>query len=163
MLSLMLMRHGKSDWYSDVLEDKSRPLNPRGVRSSKKMGKFIRQHDLIPERVLCSPAHRCETTLTLMMESAGWSNVIDRNDAIYEASGEGLLEVLQSVGSTDHSLMLVGHEPGLSSLIRHLCGGAGTVSFPTATLAILKSDAETWAEIQNGTFQLETLISPKYL
>ena len=41
MKTLLMMRHGKSDWDADFGSDHDRPLNERGVRNSRLMGQVL--------------------------------------------------------------------------------------------------------------------------
>ena len=41
MKSVILFRHGKSDWGANYDHDHERPLSKRGIRDAKKMGKFL--------------------------------------------------------------------------------------------------------------------------
>ena len=58
---LVLLRHAKSSWEGD-LDDVDRPLNARGRRDADAAGRWLAQHQLVPDSLLCSPARR---TLTL--------------------------------------------------------------------------------------------------
>ena len=55
---LMLMRHAKSSWKDDGLDDHDRPLNKRGKRDAPKMGKLIREKRIVPELIITSSARR---------------------------------------------------------------------------------------------------------
>src|SRR6516225_8492919 len=51
---LALLRHAKSSWSDPQLEDRDRPLAPRGRGAATRMGVFIQENGLTPELVLCS-------------------------------------------------------------------------------------------------------------
>ena len=57
MKRLYLVRHAKSDWSSIGLADFDRPLNKRGRRDAKSMGKYLKRvWQGEPDYVLCSTA-----------------------------------------------------------------------------------------------------------
>ena len=58
MKTLLLLRHAKSSWADDRLSDFDRPLNDRGREDAPRMGKLLRQHDLVPDLIIASPAKR---------------------------------------------------------------------------------------------------------
>ena len=56
MKTLLLMRHGKSSWKDETLEDHERPLKKRGRKDSARIAREIRKQDLVPDLILCSSA-----------------------------------------------------------------------------------------------------------
>ncbi|NJL28825.1 MAG: histidine phosphatase family protein, partial [Thermoanaerobaculia bacterium] len=54
MKQLLLLRHGKSDWGTELASDHERPLNPRGERAARRVGQFLRRVELVPDRVVSS-------------------------------------------------------------------------------------------------------------
>ena len=70
MKSVILFRHGKSDWNASYGSDHDRPLNSRGIKAAKKMGLFLSTKNQIPDIVISSTATRAKTTAQLAMESA---------------------------------------------------------------------------------------------
>lgn len=129
------------------LSDFDRPLNPRGIKAARFMGEFISEQTIVPDIVLCSTSKRTRMTLELLIESGGFESEIVYDDRIYEASIGDLLAVLD-----DHdaeSVLVICHNPGIESLIRHLTGRIEPM--PTAALAVLKriDDAEFQFALQN--------------
>ena len=59
---LLVFRHGKSDWYSDAVNDFDRPLARRGRKAVKRMAFWLSDQNLLPQRILCSPAERARQT-----------------------------------------------------------------------------------------------------
>ena len=49
MKTLLLMRHAKSDWDADYGPDHDRPLNERGLRSARLMGRVLAEEGLVPD------------------------------------------------------------------------------------------------------------------
>ncbi|MXY30860.1 MAG: histidine phosphatase family protein, partial [Gammaproteobacteria bacterium] len=52
MKRILLLRHAKSDWKDYTLADFDRPLAPRGRAAAPRVAACIRDHDLVPDRVL---------------------------------------------------------------------------------------------------------------
>ena len=48
MKSIILFRHGKSEWNIDYDTDHSRPLASRGIKAAELMGIFLMEKDEIP-------------------------------------------------------------------------------------------------------------------
>ncbi len=65
-LTLVLMRHAKSDWSEAGLSDHDRPLNARGKRDAPEMAKWMHNHLGIPDLILASTATRVAETVELL-------------------------------------------------------------------------------------------------
>ena len=61
MKILTLLRHAKSSWDDPVARDFDRPLNPRGRRAARTVGREICRQDLAYDLILASPARRVTT------------------------------------------------------------------------------------------------------
>lgn len=59
---LLLLRHAKSDWDSDVASDFERPLAKRGKNDAPKVGSWLYREGLVPDHVVSSPATRARQT-----------------------------------------------------------------------------------------------------
>ena len=60
---LFVLRHAKSSWDDPGLDDRERPLAPRGQRACKVMAEHLRTNAIEPELVLCSTSRRTRETL----------------------------------------------------------------------------------------------------
>lgn len=140
---LMILRHGKSDWNTDAPTDFERPLAKRGRKAVKQMGHWLREQDLIPEHIISSPAERArQTTRRLCRFAKIPESAITWEPDIYDAGLDALLRVVATCSRDWKRVMLVGHNPGLESLVRHLADASlarweATNLIPTAALAHL--------------------------
>ncbi len=169
MPTLSLFRHAKSSWSDPALGDFNRPLAPRGLRDAPRMGQYQASNDLIPDLVCCSTAVRAQETLSLAMQEWDRQPDVKLIEALYHASAETLLGVVQSISNEIGHLMLVGHNPGMHSFACMLAGmGSGkalnrlSMKFPTAALAVLTMP-EGWENSGFGMAKLHTFVSPKLL
>lgn len=166
MRRLILFRHAKSAWPQGV-PDKERPLAGRGRLAAPLMGAYIAGHGLVPDLALVSPALRTEQTWHFA--AAEWPRMprVVFEPAIYEASADRLLRVVKDQERAVHSLMLVGHNPGLADLMTALVTrnqrGELPGKFPTAGLAVIDLVADDWAEIAPRTGTLERFVTPRSL
>jgi phosphohistidine phosphatase len=151
---LYLLRHAKSSWKDERLDDHDRPLAPRGKRASKTIGRYLRDHDIEPELVLCSSAKRARQTL----ERLGPAGVDARIEPeLYGAGARGLLERLHAVPEAVASVMLIGHNPGMQQLAFLLAGLDD--KFPTAALATFECDG--WRTLEHA--ELVDYVKPRDL
>ena len=161
MKTLLLMRHAKSSWADAAQPDFDRPLNERGRQTAPVMGRFLRHQSLKPDLVICSPAERARLTATLALAAAQLDREVRYDARIYEASAGRLLEVVNEAPEPAATVMLVGHNPGLEELIRLLTGEHERM--PTAAVACITLDLDTWRAVTPQAGRLAWLVRPKEL
>jgi len=149
MKTLLLMRHAKSSWKHPDLPDQDRPLNKRGEKDAPRMGKFIREKELIPQVILASPAKRVTQTVDGMLEKMAFKGKVEYIDSLYLAEPSAYLSTLQTISDKFERVLVVGHNPGLEGLLQILSGKVE--SLPTASLAHLILPIEHWADLKEDT------------
>ncbi len=158
MKTLLLMRHGKSDWDADYDGDHDRPLNDRGMRSAQVMGRLLSGLDLAPDYVITSTALRARTTAELAADAGDWDCVIALEPGFYGADHDEVLALASAAPNVDR-LMLIGHEPTWSAVIRHLTGS--WVQVKTATVAVVELDTPDWSSLPEIEGELTGLHHPR--
>ena len=68
--TLLLLRHAKSSWEKlNNITDHDRSLNKRGKKDAPKMGKVIKELDIVPDLIISSSAKRAMDTAKLIAEN----------------------------------------------------------------------------------------------
>jgi phosphohistidine phosphatase len=170
MKRLALLRHAKSSWDDPALDDFNRPLNDRGWKAARRMGRELKHRDMRFDLVLASTAARVRETIDGVQEKFDFGAPIQFEPTMYGASAESLLSIVRALPETVHKALLVGHNPGLERLLVELtrddAGGlrqrvAG--KYPTGALAVVELPAHRWGEIAPGKGKIVELILPKEL
>lgn len=162
MKTLILMRHGKSDWSEGGGSDFERPLAPRGIKAAKAVGRLLDKNGLRPDRVLTSAAERARHTAEIAYAAAGMAATLEIRPELYETTASAALEVIRRHGQDAAVLLVVGHEPTSSGLIGLLVGG-GRHEMVTAAIAGLEIDIDSWEDLQPGLATLAFLLPPRLL
>lgn len=162
MRTLLLLRHAKSDWDAPAGGDHERPLNKRGRKAAALVGSFLARTGAVPDLVLTSSAVRARTTVELAAAAGRWTSKIDITSDLYETTPAAVLALLQRQPGAAQTVVLAGHEPTWSSLVSLLIGG-GTVRMPTAAVAAIELDVESWDEVAPGRGKLLWLVVPRLL
>jgi phosphohistidine phosphatase len=145
--TLLLLRHAKSD-YPPGVPDHERPLAPRGEREAGLAGDWLRAHAPVINAVLCSTATRTRATLARTRIDAP----VEYVDRLYDATPGAVIEEINKVSSDIETLLVIGHEPAMSSVALGLAtaDGSNTIAaehistkFPTSAIAVLRT-AEPW-------------------
>ncbi|TDI51291.1 MAG: histidine phosphatase family protein [Acidobacteria bacterium] len=160
MLHLMIMRHGKSDWDADASDDRQRPLSARGIASSERMGKVIRDMGLVPDVVIASDAVRARATAELARISGGWACRLVLEPDLYGASVDEAIDVISNVSDVSERIMVVGHEPTWSMLVKRLTGA--TVAMKTAAVADIEFPCSQWTRMPSVNGTLVALLQARH-
>ena len=160
MKKLYLVRHAKSSWKDQSLSDLQRPLNCRGLKNAPEMGQRLVKADVSVELIVSSPANRALTTARFLAQAMAYdAQKIIQDDLLYFEGISAILQIIQSTKPHIESLMLVGHNPDMTSLLNHLCGFQ-TVNMPTCAMGYIQFDNE-WSEVTHGSGTLLNFDFPK--
>ena len=154
---LILLRHAHAEPEGADHDDLSRALSQRGEAEAEAAARWIADHGA-PDRVLCSNAVRTRQTAERVLALTGF--VETRVDArIYEATPGILLDVLAEHRGVKR-LLLVGHNPGLESVVALLATGQSGDhrGMPPASIAVLSIPVD--AATEPGVARLITFWSP---
>jgi phosphohistidine phosphatase len=197
MRRLMLLRHAKSDRPPGT-PDHDRPLNRRGRDEAPLIGTYLAHNGLLPDGVLCSTAMRTRETWDLVAgalaasaaaeaeqrasanhDGAGSSRKakashrrppVDFDARLYEAAPQAILALLRETAPKVHSLLVIGHNPGLQETALTLIA-TGDVDarerlhekFPTSGLAVIDFALDEWTKLHVRSGRLDRFIAPRQL
>ena len=161
MLRLILFRHAKADRPVGVA-DHERPLAPHGRRQSEAMGKYMAQHQLVPNLAIVSTSRRTQETWQLALPAFAAPIAQSNEPRIYEASETKLLQVLRETSDDKRVLLMVGHNPGMEQLAGYLisnsepeAGARLRHEYPPAGLAVIDFSFSSWADLSRRSGYLE--------
>ena len=162
MKELLILRHAKSSWDDPALRDHDRPLNKRGRKASKRMGKLLADEDIVPDLIISSTAVRARTTAERAAKASGYDEDIELREALYHASPAAILDEVATVDDGIERLMVVGHNPGMEALTGMLSGVYHR--FPTAALMHVRfEDIEAWSQVRGRQATLLGFWLPRIL
>ena len=163
MKRLILARHAKSSWDNALLSDIDRPLNKRGKKNAPVMAQHLKQLGIQVDVILSSPANRAFTTAQhyadSLLNSSG--QLITRDD-IYMADERELYEIIEQVSNSVNCLMLVGHNPTMTSFANRLSGQM-IANVPTCGVVVIDFEMEGWQEIESRQGRMRYFAYPKKL
>lgn len=165
MKTLYIIRHAKSSWDEEDLDDMVRPLNDRGKTACLLIGNWLRMQKIKPDYVITSPATRAlHTAITVTSWMEFPKSKLDIDAAIYFGNVKAVSEKLVSLDQVSKSgkVFLFGHEPLLSELIYKFTKDE-LEKFPTAALYSINWNVDTWAEAMQQLGAKVDFITPKSL
>lgn len=159
MKTLLIMRHAKSSWENNRLEDIERPLNDRGRKDAPLMGEVLKRFKMAPGVVVSSTAERTRQTLDGMLENWDETPLVRWEDGFYYGGVEDYVEAVANMPDNMDTGLLLGHNPLVESVVRNLCGA--DVKMKTASVAAIEWEINSWSKAAEGKGVLQWLIAPK--
>ncbi len=151
---LTLIRHAKSSWDEPGIKDRDRPLNARGERDAPEMGQRLRARGARPTLILTSPATRARRTALIIAREIGYpQEFLQREEDLYLATPDQVIEVLARQESSFRDVIVCGHNPGLTELANRLTG-AGIDNVPTTGVVVIALDLKRWADLAGASGEL---------
>lgn len=161
MKQLIVIRHAKSSWKDARLDDHDRTLNKRGERDAPFMATEFKKLKLEPVYLISSTATRALETAKYFATALGYKKRdIVRDNRLYLASPEELLDVVRQLPDEKNTVLLFGHNPGITSFVNDLTA-AGIQNVPTCGMCAISFTVSQWSEVRAGTGELIFFQYPK--
>lgn len=165
MKKLYLVRHAKSSWDDIEMADFDRPLNARGEKDAPKMAKLLKHRDVVPDRMITSPANRALSTCRLFAKVFGFDKKKIVSEAtLYHAGADDILKVLGSLplhkGGKEEVVLLFGHNPGVTEFANALLN-ISIDNIPTCGVVEATLNIDSWKEISLGCGKMVSFDYPK--
>lgn len=123
---VLLVRHAQAAEQDpeQFPDDSLRPLVPKGRRTQRQMSRLLRKQGIVPTRVFSSPWKRAWQTARILMREMGVPKE-QRFRAESLAMPPDVAAIAAEVGDVgaEETIVLVGHEPWMSSLAGTLLDG----------------------------------------
>ncbi|MGO8671353.1 MAG: SixA phosphatase family protein [Capsulimonadaceae bacterium] len=168
MKTLIIVRHAKAQ--PDSPEgDFGRKLAPRGQADAKYAARCIHRGltdgigTLPPPRfielIITSDAARALETANIVAATVPHEALMTEH-AIYDASLDDLLDVIRGLPDEANTVLLVGHNPGLSEVLYHLATDKRTADdLKTAAAAFTELNIDSWTDFGESTGRIVAVYS----
>lgn len=164
MNSIFLLRHAAAHHGRAYDHDKDRELTPEGVQDARRLGRFLGATDQLPDCFVTSTAVRARQMTDALPTGGQWNVEVPLRSthALYEAEPADVLEEIQATKQEVRAVMVVGHEPALSTVASRLLGSAN-ISFSPGTCVRIDAGPDRWQEVEFGSGVLRWMIPPTIL
>jgi phosphohistidine phosphatase len=132
-MKICFLRHGEADWPDWDKPDDERPLTERGRKEMKRVAKLLDRLKLSADAILTSPLPRASQTAEIVAERLGIE--LKTDSALVHGFSVARLRRLLGKAEAD-CVMVVGHEPEFSEVIKELTGGE--IKLSKAGVALLE-------------------------
>ena len=141
-MRIYLIRHGDAVPEEDAGSDRDRWLSPRGREAARIVGRLLRDQGIAPDAIVSSPLPRAVQTAELVASMIDYIGAISSWRCLEPSAMPRVAATqLQAAGA---SIVVVGHEPSISSLGAYLLGRPSFPPFRTAQCFALEDGKPTF-------------------
>jgi phosphohistidine phosphatase len=151
MKTLLILRHAKAVPKDPNVSDQDRPLDKLGEDDALRMGKLMKDKDMIPSLIISSTALRAKTTAELVAKGCGYEGDIFLDQSLYEAKPKDYLAILETLSDRYSSVLIVGHNPVIEETIQMLTDSSDVLPIPSCALAHLSLPIEKWSDLSSNS------------
>ena len=161
MKKIYLIRHAKSSWKEESLDDFSRPLNGRGKKDVAFMGKRLKKYAVSPHVIYTSPAKRAFKTAKELADAIDYSKKdIVVEESLYEGSYQNYLDIIHATKDKHSSIFIIAHNPTITEVGERLSGAILT-NIPTCAIVCIAFEVESFKEIREESGHILFFDYPK--
>lgn len=154
--NLTLLRHGEAETGTGYLNDFSRKLTPTGISKLYQLSKLLEEKKVHYDLLIKSPAQRALQTAEIISNHLQVDQVtIDKK--LYDNTVENLLDILENIPDQCENVLIVGHNPSLTTLLMYLTGDS-PVSLIPGMMGVLSFDFPSWKMLSQGTANLREVL-----
>jgi phosphohistidine phosphatase len=155
MKKIILVRHGRAAKRQDEHLDFKRSLVKKGEKETEMMARALKKESFKPDLIISSPADRALETAHIYARKLGYPlKRIRLEDVLYQSSvKQSILQMIQAITDEYESIMLFGHNPSLSDLVRELVPDF-RYTIPKSGVAGIEFTAGNWKGVNKAKGRL---------
>ncbi len=132
------------------------------------MGEWLRSGRILPDEVLVSSSARTMETFDRLRRAMPELPRPRIEALLYHADAETLLARIRKLPDDVSTVLVIAHQPGLGEFVRltprdgvpsHCCDAFER--FPTATVAVINVESDTWADAAPEAMKLTDYARPR--
>ena len=161
MKTLLLLRHATSDPQKEDMADIDRDLSAKGKEEVRDIAKIIKKEGIFADLIISSPARRAIETATIFAEVIRYPvNKVEKKEELYHSkTPEPFLKMIARIDKRYQHVMIVGHNPTVSSLASLLLEHFD-YSLPKAGIIGIKFPIKSWKDIMESEGDLALFAFP---
>lgn len=159
MKTIYIIRHAKSSWKYDSIEDQDRPLKERGIQDAHLVSKYLSVQLDRPDAFISSHANRALSTAVIFCQNMKFPLAnLQLNKSLYSFSDKYLVKTIKALDPDFDSAMIFSHDHGINDFVNKY-GNIDIEHISTCGVIGIRFDCKHWKDIKKGETVLFT--SPK--
>jgi phosphohistidine phosphatase len=166
MKYLFLLRHGDAP-RAQHESDSDRKLSTIGYREAEQVAEFIHKNNLNIDLIKSSDSIRTRQTVSKLLESYSQKPKTIFTRDLYNVSGYEILDLIKSTESSINNLMVVGHNPGITSILDLINPQGSSEDIlksrnyeVTCKLVIIACNISDWSELDITSCKFQSVFYP---
>ena len=155
VVKILLVRHAHAVDPTATLADEYRYLSEKGRQRIRAVGRAIASKEIAWDAIRTSPLVRAVQTAELLAESLDFTGVLEATRVL--APGVPARVAAEDLRAAGDAVVVVGHEPDLSSLGATLVARPSFPSFKKAEAMLLEDGRPGW-RLSPDTLEFERLL-----
>jgi len=160
-MDLFILRHGKAGKSSAGTADAARRLTREGKDEVKKVARWMKGNKYSFDVIATSPLKRAYGTAKIVAVVLGQKDRLTLWDDLAPGGDPDTVCYNASHYGENAKVLIIGHEPALSTLIWNIIGGEGNGSLVLAKAGLAKIQNFSFTKRPSG--HLEWLLTPKVI
>ena len=144
MKKLLLLRHGNAASRIGNMTDYDRPLDNKGKKQIEVISNKLRNNNQMPDIIISSTALRAILSAEIIQNKESIPKIA-KTEKLYTADAFEYIDILKTQNKIFNSIMIVAHNPTISSFITRLTGKH--IGMGTGNLCIIAIDIEKWSDL----------------
>ena len=160
MKKLLILRHARAEPAGGGKKDFQRPLTRRGREEAAAVAQNLLAEKLVPNLILASAAPRAAETADIaatILSPNGAQVPAQKLKSLYAASSEQWMERIRKISDQAQTLLIVGHNPDLDTLILALSNRPAHLK--KAAMAALEFNGQ-WKDLGPASAKLLRMLDP---
>ena len=146
------MRHAKSSWDKNGLDDFDRTLLQKGIDRTLIIADALKKQNIIPDQIVCSPAVRALNTAEVLLKHLDLKNeIILRDRNLYFQGEEDYFNVVFATPDQINTLLIIGHNPMITSFSNYFLLDK-IDNLPTSGLIGIEFQKSEWSNFLDSTW-----------
>ena len=150
MKTLYIVRHAKSSWEYDGIEDIDRPLKRRGIKDAHLISSYLAETIKKPDVFVTSSANRALHTAIIFCDNFGYplSNLYIKKQ-LYNFSDGYLVKTINALDDNFDSAIIFSHDHGINTFVNKY-GSKPIAHVPTCGVIGIEFDTAHWKKLKKG-------------
>ena len=160
-MDLFILRHGKAGKASAETDDAARALTRDGKEGITQLAQWMKEKQFRFDTIATSPLKRAHQTAGIVSSVLGQDDRLAVWDELAPGGDPDTICYKVSQQGTEAAVLIVGHEPALSTLISTIISGEGSSSIILSKGGLAKIGNYSFTSRPSG--ELRWLVTPKLI
>ena len=157
MLNLYVMRHSKSSWNDNNINDFKRPLSSKGRKDIKFIIKFLKRKKIKFDLAYVSSSKRTKQTFKLLKKKIKIKKELI-SKKLYLSDENKIFNIIQKTKKNYKNILLINHEPACKNLVNKLIKKNYFLfkekKFSTSSIARITFSKKKWKKLNERSGKL---------